>query len=192
VDRVYWLLFSVAGLVLTGGCGPFYRWVGPGTEQQIAQVRDQCGGDYFVIGPGELGRIGTGGSGEPDPSPFTEYQAKKTPLALSRYRRFLFIKCMESEGYKLEPVAGRTKEPMQEILIKLVLTSSIAATQQIYKWKDYKGQWHFSDNPPPEIRAEKVKGLDIDPISPVPPQIAEPPVPSGGSENREQAVSKPH
>ena len=190
MDKVHRLLFSVVGLVLTVGCGPGYRyrWVGPGIEQGIAQVRNQCGGDHLVIGPGELGRL----TGAPDPSLFTEYQAKKTPLALSRYRRFLFIKCMESEGYKLEPVAGRTKEPMQEILIKLVLTSSIAATQQIYKWKDYKGQWHFSDNPPPEIRAEKVKGLDIDPISPVPPQLAEPPVPSGGSENREQAVSKPH
>jgi len=105
VDKVHRLLFSVVGLVLTVGCGPGYRyrWVGPGIEQVIAQVRDQCGGDYFVIGPGELGRIGTGGSGEPDPSLFTEYQAKKTPLALSHYRRHLFIKCMESKGYKLEP-----------------------------------------------------------------------------------------
>ena len=96
-----------------------YRWVGPGTEQQIAQVRDQCGGDYFVIGPGELGRIGTGRSGEPDPSLFTEYQAKKTPLVLSHYMRHLFIKCMESEGYRLEPNVGGTKEPVEEIAINL-------------------------------------------------------------------------
>ena len=119
MDKPYRLLFAVAGLVLTGGCGPMYRWVGPGTEQEIAQVRYQCGGDHLVIGPGELGRIGTGGPGEPDPSLFTEYQAKKTPLALSHNSQLLFIKCMESKGYKLEPVAGGTKEPMQEILIKL-------------------------------------------------------------------------
>ncbi len=106
VDRVYWLLFSVAGLVLTGGCGPRYRWVGPGTAQEIAQVRYQCGGDHLVIGPGELGRIGTGRPGEPDPSLFTEYQAKKTPSALSHYRRLRFIKCMESKGYRLEPDVG--------------------------------------------------------------------------------------
>jgi len=62
VDNVYRLLFSsVVGLVLTAGCGSGYRyrWVGPGTEPDIAQVRDQCGGDYLVIGPGELGRVGT-------------------------------------------------------------------------------------------------------------------------------------
>jgi len=103
VDRVYWLLFSVAGLVLTGGCGPRYRWVGPGTAQEIAQVRYQCGGDNLVFGPGELGRIGTGSIGEPDPALFTEYQAKKNPLAVIHYRRLRFIKCMESKGYSLKP-----------------------------------------------------------------------------------------
>ena len=121
MDKVHRLLFSVVGLVLTVGCGPGYRyrWVGPGIEQEIAQVRDQCGGDHLIIGPGELGRIGTGGPGEPDPSLFTEYQAKKTPLALSHYRRFLFIKCMESKGYKLESVTGGTKEPVEEIPINV-------------------------------------------------------------------------
>jgi hypothetical protein len=103
VDRVYWLLFSVAGLVLTGGRGPRYRWVGPGTAQEIAQVRYQCGGDHLVFGPGELGRIGTGSIGEPDPTLFTEYQAKKTPLAVIHYRRLRFIECMESKGYSLKP-----------------------------------------------------------------------------------------
>jgi len=52
------------------------------------------------------------------------------------------------------------------VLVLLFLFSSIAAAQQIYKWKDNKGQWHFSDHPPPEIRAEQVKGLDIGPDSP--------------------------
>jgi len=73
----------------------------------------------------------------------------------------------------------------------LVLFAPAALAQQIYKWKDIKGQWHFSDHPPPEVRAEKVKGLDIGPIPPMPPQIAEPPTPHAGSESTEQAVSKP-
>ncbi len=113
MDKVHRLLFSVVGLVLTVGCGPGYRyrWVGPGIEQEIAQVRNQCGGDHLVIGPGELGRIGTNQA-----SLFTEYQAKKRPLALSRYRRFLFIKCMESKGFRLEPVVRGSKEPVEEIL----------------------------------------------------------------------------
>ena len=103
MDRVYWLLFSVAGLVLTACCGPRYRSVGPGTAQEIAQVRYQCGGDHLVIGPGGLGRIGTGSIGEPDPTLFTEYQAKKAPLAVIHYRRLRFIECMESKGYSLKP-----------------------------------------------------------------------------------------
>ena len=109
--KVYMLLFSVAGLVLTAGCGSGYRyrWVGPGTEPDIAQVRDQCRENYLlVVSSPELGRIGTG---VPDPSVFTEPQARKTPSALSHHRRLRFIKCMESKGYKLEPVAGETKEP---------------------------------------------------------------------------------
>jgi len=107
VDKFYWLLFSVVGLALIGGCGPVYNsrvvWVGPGTEQEIAQVIYQCGGDHLVIGPGELGRIGTGSIGEPDPALFTEYQAKKNPLAVIHYRRLRFIECMESKGYSLKP-----------------------------------------------------------------------------------------
>ncbi|MCH6546492.1 MAG: hypothetical protein IH796_10935 [Deltaproteobacteria bacterium] len=127
MDKFYWLLFSVVGLALIGGCGPVYNsrvvWVGPGAEQEIAQVRYQClrdtGGEHLVTGPGELGRIGTGRPGEPDPTLFTEYQAKKTPLAVIHYRRLLFIKCMESKGYRLEPVAGGTKEPVEEIPINV-------------------------------------------------------------------------
>ena len=117
MDKVYWLLFSlVVGLVLTAGCGSGYRysWVGPGTEPDIAQVRDQCGGDYLVIGPGELGRVGTNQA-----SLFTEYQAKKMPLALSHYKRLLFIKCMGSKGYRLEPVAGGSMEPVEEVPVNV-------------------------------------------------------------------------
>ena len=117
MDKVHRLLFSVVGLVLTVGCGPGYRyrWVGPGIEQDIAQVRNQCGGDHLVIGPGELGRIDTNQA-----SLFTEYQAKKTPLALSHYRRFLFIKCMESKGYKLEPDGDRSESSHRHYQLPLI------------------------------------------------------------------------
>ncbi len=76
------------------------------------------------------------------------------------------------------------------VLVLLSLFSSVAPAQQIYKWKDNTGQWHFSDHPPAEVRAEKVRGLDIGPIPPIPPQITEPSTPSGVSESKEQAVSK--
>jgi len=76
------------------------------------------------------------------------------------------------------------------VLVLLFLCSSVASAQQMYKWKDSKGQWHFSDNPPAEIRAEQVKGLDNGPIPPTPPKIAEPPTLSGGSESKGQTVSK--
>jgi len=76
------------------------------------------------------------------------------------------------------------------VLVFLAFFSSIAWAQQIYKWKDNKGQWHFSDAPPAEVRAEKVRGLDIGPIPPMPPQIAEPPTPSEGSESKEKPVSR--
>ncbi len=48
------------------------------------------------------------------------------------------------------------------VLVLLFLFSSVGFAQHIYKWKDKKGQWHFSDHPPAEVRAEKVKGLDQD------------------------------
>ena len=77
------------------------------------------------------------------------------------------------------------------VVVLLLLFAFTVSAQQIFKWKDKKGQWHFSDHPPAEIRAEQVKGLDIGPIPPMPPKIAEPPAPRAGSESTEQAVSKP-
>ncbi len=50
-------------------------------------------------------------------------------------------------------------------IVLLVLFASTASAQQIFKWKDKKGQWHFSDTPPPGVTAKKVKGLDISPKS---------------------------
>jgi tetratricopeptide (TPR) repeat protein len=44
------------------------------------------------------------------------------------------------------------------VVVLLVLFSSIASAQEIFKWKDKRGQWHFSDlRPPPEVEAEEVK-----------------------------------
>jgi len=51
------------------------------------------------------------------------------------------------------------------VLVSLVLTASVASAQQIYKWKDKKGQWHFSDAPPAEVKTERMKGMDIPPKS---------------------------
>ncbi len=53
-------------------------------------------------------------------------------------------------------------------LLSIVLLVSFAFTtsaQQIFKWQDKKGQWHFSDTPPPGVTPEKVRGLDISPKS---------------------------
>ena len=76
------------------------------------------------------------------------------------------------------------------VALLLVLIAPAALAQLIYKWKDKKGQWHFSDYPPAEVKAEKVKGLDIGPIPPIPPKIAKPPTPPESSESKEKAVSE--
>ena len=74
------------------------------------------------------------------------------------------------------------------VLVLLFLCSSVASAQQIYTWKDNKGLLHISNNPPAEVRAEKVRGLNIGPIPPVRPGIADPPTPSGSSDGKEKAV----
>ena len=53
-------------------------------------------------------------------------------------------------------------------VVLVILFSSTASAQQIYKWKDLKdgkGQWHFSNFPPPGIAVEKVRGTEITPKS---------------------------
>ncbi len=51
------------------------------------------------------------------------------------------------------------------VVVLLVLFAFTASAQQIFKWKDKKGQWHFSDTPPPGVTTKKVRGLDISPKS---------------------------
>jgi len=53
-------------------------------------------------------------------------------------------------------------------VVLVILFSSTAWAQQIYKWKDWKdgkGQWHFSNFPPPGTVAEIVGGTEITPKS---------------------------
>lgn len=40
--------------------------------------------------------------------------------------------------------------------LAISILSSPAIAQTIYKWKDEKGQWHFSQTPPAERKTEKV------------------------------------
>ncbi len=102
-------LFLIELFLIWGCKSSSYRiaWIGPGTEQEFAQARSRCaletGGGRHVAAPAELGRIGKGGAGEPDPTLFTEYQARKAPLAVRRYKRLRFFQCMEGKGYRLRP-----------------------------------------------------------------------------------------
>ncbi len=78
------------------------------------------------------------------------------------------------------------------VVVLLVLFASTVSAQQMFKWKDKKGKWHYSDTPPPGITAEKVRGLDISPkSSPATSPYSKPSVSSpAGSGSKEKAVSK--
>jgi hypothetical protein len=45
-------------------------------------------------------------------------------------------------------------------LVLAVLFAQSALAQQIYKWKDEKGQWHYSDFPPSGVTAERMESGD--------------------------------
>jgi hypothetical protein len=48
--------------------------------------------------------------------------------------------------------------PKQLLFVVLaVLFAQSALAQQFYRWKDEKGQWHYSDFPPSGVTAEKMK-----------------------------------
>ena len=78
------------------------------------------------------------------------------------------------------------------IVVLLVLFASTALAQQIYKWRDKKGRWHFSDSPPPGTTVQKVKGTKAAPqSSPATSPYAKPSEsPAAGSRSKEEAVSK--
>ena len=45
-------------------------------------------------------------------------------------------------------------------VVLAVLFAQSALAQQFYKWKDEKGQWHYSDFPPSGVTAEKMETGD--------------------------------
>ena len=48
--------------------------------------------------------------------------------------------------------------PIQLLFVVLVvLFAQSALAQQFYKWKDQKGEWHYSDFPPSGVTAEKLE-----------------------------------
>lgn len=46
------------------------------------------------------------------------------------------------------------------LIVLLVLSTPVALAQKIYKWKDEKGQWYFSDTPLPGVTLEKTKQVE--------------------------------
>ena len=52
--------------------------------------------------------------------------------------------------------------PKQLLFVVLaILVRSECLAQQFYRWKDQKGQWHYSDLPPSGVTAEKLGTVDI-------------------------------
>lgn len=47
------------------------------------------------------------------------------------------------------------------LAILLVLFASILSAQTIYKWKDEKGQWHFSQTPPPNAQGVEKRSMPM-------------------------------
>jgi len=44
------------------------------------------------------------------------------------------------------------------LVVFAFVAAPLASAQQMYKWKDEKGVWHFSENPPPDGgKAEKIE-----------------------------------
>ena len=46
------------------------------------------------------------------------------------------------------------------LVVLAVLFAQSALAQQFYKWKDQKGQWHYSDFPPSGVTAERMESGD--------------------------------
>src|SRR5262249_11632250 len=70
--------------------------------------------------------------------------------------------------------------PKQLLFVVLaVLFAQSASAQQIYRWMDQKGQWHYSDFQPSGVKAEKVEIGDTtqEPVS-------QPSFPSAGEQEK--------
>ena len=48
------------------------------------------------------------------------------------------------------------------IFMCALAAAPIAVAQQMYKWKDEKGVWHFSENPPPD--GSKADKIEVKPV----------------------------
>jgi hypothetical protein len=62
--------------------------------------------------------------------------------------------------------------PKQLLFVVLaVLSAQLALAQEIYRWKDEKGQWHYSDFLPPGVTAQKLLIGDTTQESPPQPAV---------------------
>jgi hypothetical protein len=74
--------------------------------------------------------------------------------------------------------------PKQLLFVVLaVLFAQSALAQQFYRWKDEKGQWHYSDFPPSGVTAEKMETVDI------PQSVSQPFVSSTGGQKKAEDSS---
>jgi len=62
------------------------------------------------------------------------------------------------------------------VILSLTVAFSLSA-QQIYKWKDEKGNWRFSDHPPGSDQGKKVETIKASPSSSRPAQATDPSAP---------------
>lgn len=69
------------------------------------------------------------------------------------------------------------------VVVPTILFVHIAAAQEVFKWKDEKGQWYFSNFPPSGVRTEKVKTGDT-----VPESRSQPSVPNSSQEKKAEEI----
>ena len=48
------------------------------------------------------------------------------------------------------------------VVVFALVAAPLASAQQMYKWKDEKGVWHFSENPPPD--GSKADKIEVKPV----------------------------
>ena len=77
-------------------------------------------------------------------------------------------------------------------LLLLIVTGETAFAQPIYRWKDEKGQWHFSNVSPPGVAGTKIIESNSNPTEmPLSTPSASPDISSSsGNEDQDKAVPK--
>jgi hypothetical protein len=71
-------------------------------------------------------------------------------------------------------------------VVLAVLFAQSALAQQFYKWKDEKGQWHYSDFPPSGVTAEKLGTGDTPETLEVQPSVSS----TGGQRKAEDSSGR--